>query len=125
MLNQGHTSLRACVKDLEKHGKLIRITTELDPDLEMAEVHRRIFDVQGPAILFEKVKGSPFPAVSNLYGTNERTDFIFRHTLEKVKRLIELKVDPTRFLKSPFVMRALLLRPSTPFRANDDVSARL
>ncbi|MCB0654009.1 MAG: UbiD family decarboxylase [Saprospiraceae bacterium] len=102
MLNQGHTSLRACVKDLEKHGKLIRITTELDPDLEMAEVHRRIFDVQGPAILFEKVKGSPFPAVSNLYGTNERTDFIFRHTLEKVKRLIELKVDPTRFLKKPF-----------------------
>lgn len=97
----GHANLRECVKDLEKHGRLIRIKTELDPDLEMAEVHRRIYDVQGPAILFENVKGSPFSAVSNLYGTKEQTDFIFRHTIEKVKRLIELKVDPTRALKKP------------------------
>jgi 4-hydroxy-3-polyprenylbenzoate decarboxylase len=101
MPNKGHSSLRACVKDLEKHGKLIRIKTELDPDLEMAEVHRRIYDGQGPAILFENVKGSPFSAVSNLYGTKEQTDFIFRHTIDKVQRLIELKVDPLRFLKKP------------------------
>mgnify|MGYP002382240363 CR=1 FL=1 len=76
-----YSSLRACANDLEKNGKLIRIKTEVDPNLEMAEIHRRIYQKQGPAILFEKVAGSPFQAISNLYGTNERTDWIFRKTL--------------------------------------------
>lgn len=97
-----YKSMRDCVKDLEKHGHLIRIKGEVDPDLEMAEIHRRVFDQQGPAILFEKVKGSPFQAVSNIYGTLDRTDFIFRKTLEKVQKVIELKADPANFLKNPF-----------------------
>lgn len=96
-----YRSLRACVNDLEKHGHLIRIKVETDPNLEMAEIHRRVYDAQGPAILFENIKGSPFQAVSNLYGTTERTAFIFRHTLEKVKKVLELKADPMRFLKNP------------------------
>lgn len=94
-----YASLRDCVNDLEKHGQVLRIKKEVDPNLEMAEIHRRIFEQGGPAILFEKVKGSPFQAVSNIYGTYERTDFIFRHTLEKVKRVIELKADPANFFK--------------------------
>ncbi len=106
-----YPSLNACVQDLEKNGMLLRIKEEVDPDLEIAEIHRRIFDQQGPAILFEKVKGSPFPAVSNIYGTYERTEFIFRHTLEKVKKVVELKVDPTRFFQKP--LRYL----SAPFTA--------
>ena len=81
-----YKSLRACVNDLEKHGRLVRIKTELDPNLEIAEVHRRVYDAGGPALLFENVKGSPFPAASNLYGTAERTDFIFRKTLDKVAK---------------------------------------
>ena len=96
-----YSSLRKCAQDLEKNGQLIRIKTEVDPYLEMAEIHRRIFDKQGPAILFEKVKGSPFQAISNIYGTFERTDFIFRKTLPKIKKVIALKADPTRLLKSP------------------------
>jgi 4-hydroxy-3-polyprenylbenzoate decarboxylase len=80
---------------------LIRVKSEVDPNLEMAEIHRRVFDAQGPAILFERVKGSPFPAVSNIYGTFERTEFLFRHTLEKVQRVVELKADPTSFFKKP------------------------
>jgi 4-hydroxy-3-polyprenylbenzoate decarboxylase len=90
-----------CVRDLEKHGQLIRIKSEIDPDLEMAEIHRRVFEAQGPAILFENVKGSPFRAVSNIYGTFDRTRFLFRKTLEKVQKVVELKADPTRFLKNP------------------------
>jgi len=93
--------MKDCVEDLEKHGHLIRIKTELDPNLEIAEVHRRIFDKQGPALLFENVKGSPFPAVSNIYGTYERTDFLFRKTIDKVQKVVELKADPTAFLKNP------------------------
>ena len=96
-----YRSLRECVNDLEKHGQLIRVRQEVDPDLEMAEIHRRIYDGKGPAILFEKVKGSPFQAVSNIYGTFERTEFIFRHTLEKVQKVIELKANPTHFFKNP------------------------
>ena len=96
-----YRSLRECVNDLEKHGKLLRIKAEADPNLEMAEIHRRVYDAQGPALLFERVKGSPFQAVSNLYGTRERTAFIFRDTLDKVRRVMELKADPMRALKNP------------------------
>jgi len=94
-------SLYDCVQDLEKHGHLLRITAEVDPDLEAAEIHRRVFEQGGPAILFENIKGSPFPALSNLYGTYERTDFLFRHTLKKVQKVIELKADPTNFFRNP------------------------
>ncbi len=96
-----YSSLRDAVRDLERHGMLLCIQEEVDPDLEMAEIHRQVFDRQGPAILFERVKGSPFQAVSNIYGTFERTAFLFRHTLEAVKRVIELKKDPANFLQSP------------------------
>lgn len=96
-----YSSLRACANDLEKNGKLIRIKTEVDPNLEMAEIHRRIYQKQGPAILFEKVAGSPFQAISNLYGTNERTDWIFRKTIPLVQKVIDLKIDPFQFFKNP------------------------
>ena len=86
-----YKSMMDCVRDLEKHGHLIRIKEEVDPNLEIAEIHRRIFEAQGPAILFENVKGSPFPAVSNIYGTLERTEFLFRKTIDKVKKVVELK----------------------------------
>ncbi len=106
-----YNSLRSCVIDLEKNGHLIRIKKEVDPNLEMAEIHRRIYDANGPAILFEKVKGSPFQAVSNIYGTVERTNFIFRNTLKKIQKVIELKADPSNFFKNP--LRYL----SAPFTA--------
>lgn len=96
-----YKSLKEAALDLEKHGQLIRIKTELDPDLEMAEVHRRVYEAQGPALLFENVKGSPFPALSNLYGTIERTRFLFRNELERVQKIIELKIDPMLALKKP------------------------
>lgn len=96
-----YKSLKHAVLDLEKNGQLLRIKKEVDPNLEMAEIHRRVFEAQGSALLFENVKGSPFPAVSNLYGTIERTRFLFRHTLAKVQKIIELKIDPMLALKKP------------------------
>ncbi|MCH2083182.1 MAG: UbiD family decarboxylase [Saprospiraceae bacterium] len=113
-----YKSMRDCVNDLEKNGHLIRIKEEVDPNLEMAAIHRRIFDAGGPAIFFEKVKGSPFEAVSNIYGTFERTDFIFRHTIEKVQKVIELKADPGNFFKNP--LRYL----SAPFTAVSALPAK-
>ncbi|MCB0636726.1 MAG: UbiD family decarboxylase [Lewinella sp.] len=96
-----YASLRDAALDLERHGRLVRVTEEVDPNLDMAEIHRRVFDAGGPAILYERVKGSPFQALSNLYGTFERTEWLFRHTLPKVQKVIELKADPTRLLRQP------------------------
>ena len=96
-----YPSLRAATEDLERHGQLLRITHEVDPDLEMAEIHRQVFNDRGPAILFERVKGSPFQAVSNLYGTYQRTDFLFRKSFPRVKKVVELKADPANLAKNP------------------------
>lgn len=89
------------MNDLEKHGHLIRIQEEVDPNLEMAAIHLRVFENNGPAILFENVKGSKYRAVSNLFGTVERSRFIFRDSLERVKRLVQLKGDPSLLMKNP------------------------
>ena len=103
-----YNSMMDAVRDLERTGQLVRISDEVDPNLEMAEVHRRVFDQKGPALFFEKVKGSPFPAVSNIFGTFERTEFLFRHTIKKVQRVISLKADPTTAIKNPLsALRAL------------------
>ncbi|HKK78588.1 MAG TPA: UbiD family decarboxylase, partial [Phaeodactylibacter sp.] len=96
-----HRSMMDAVRDLERHGKLVRIKEEVDPNLEIASIHRRVYDAEGPALLFENVKGSPFPALSNIYGTFERTEFLFRHTIEKVQKVIELKADPAHFFQNP------------------------
>ncbi len=97
-----HPSLGAAVADLERHGHLVRISEEMDPDLVIPEIHRRVFQNKGPALLFERVKGSPFPAVSNMFGTTERSRFLFRHTLEAVKQVVRAKADPSAVLANPF-----------------------
>lgn len=98
----GYKSLAECVNDLERNGHLIRIKEEVDPYLEMAAIHLRVYENQGPALLFENIKGSKFKAVSNLFGTLERSKFMFRDSLSKVKQLVELRSDPIKALKSPF-----------------------
>ncbi len=106
-----YQSMQDVIRDLDKNKMLLRVSREVNPDLEVAEIHRQIYDKKGPAILFENIKGSPFPALSNLYGTIDRTEFLFRHTLKKIKKVIELKADPSRLLRQPF--RYL----TTPFTA--------
>jgi len=97
-----YASLEECLIDLEKNGHLVRIKEEVDPYLEMAAIHLRVYEAKGPALLFEKVKGSQFRAASNIFGTLDRSKFIFRNTFNKVQQLIELKGDPIKALKSPF-----------------------
>src|SRR3954447_13807295 len=94
-------SLRRLLDDLEQSGRLVRLEDEIDPRLEAAEIHRRVYARGGPAVLFAKVKGSRFPMVSNLFGTMERARYLFRHTYESVRRAIELKIDPGGALRSP------------------------
>ncbi|HET6245824.1 MAG: UbiD family decarboxylase [Bacteroidetes bacterium] len=97
-----YKSLNQCLSDLEKHGHLIRIKELVDPELEMAAIHLRVHEAAGPAILYENIKGCKFKAVSNLFGSLDRSRFIFRNSLQTVKKLIELKNDPILALKNPF-----------------------
>jgi 4-hydroxy-3-polyprenylbenzoate decarboxylase len=98
----GYKSMQACVADLEQHGHLVRIKEEVDPFLEMAAIHLRVYEAGGPALLFERVKGSNFKAVSNLFGTVERSTFMFRDAIDKVRQLVALKGDPMVVLKKPW-----------------------
>jgi 4-hydroxy-3-polyprenylbenzoate decarboxylase len=105
-----YSSLEAAINDLEAHGMLFRVKEEVDPNLEIAEIQRQAYQANAPAILFENVKGSPFRAVCNLYGTEERTNFLFRKSIKGVKQVIDIKADPTCILKNPFgYMRAPLV----------------
>ena len=101
----GYRNLRDCVADLERTRQLVRIEQEIDPYLEMAEIQRRVYEVGGPALFFARVKGCSFPMVSNLFGTPARIRYLFRDTLDAVRHLVELKVDPAAFWKRPWQFR--------------------
>lgn len=103
-----YKSISDCINDLEKNGHLIRIKEEVDAELEMAAIHLRVFEKNGPALLFENIKGSEFKAVSNLFGNMERSRFIFKDTLENVKNLIRLKSNPLEAIKHPIKNSAAL-----------------
>lgn len=101
----GYRSLRECVDDLARSGQLVRIDQEIDPRLEAAEIQRRVYQARGPAVLFQRVKGCRFPMVSNLFGTLERTRYLFRDALKAVRHLVELKIDPSQIARRPWSYR--------------------
>jgi UbiD family decarboxylase len=72
-----HPSLRTFLDLLARENEIITVKTEVDPYLELAEVHRRVISEGGPALLFERVKGSRYPVVTNLFGTDRRLDLAF------------------------------------------------
>ena len=96
-----YQSLEDCLMDLESNGQLIRIKEETDPLLQMAAIHLKVFEANGPALLFENVKGSEYRAASNIFGTLERSRFVFRDTIKKVEQLIQLKNNPIEAIKHP------------------------
>lgn len=97
----GYRHLQACLEDLERHGRLIRIEEEIDAHLQAAEIHRRVQASGGPALLFTRVKGCRFPMASNLFGTLEQARFLFRDTWDRVRRMIELRIDPQQAIRRP------------------------
>src|SRR6516165_1529540 len=98
----GHSTLTACVRALERAEQLVRIEQEIDPHLEAAAIHRRVYRAGGPAVYFARVKGTPFPMLSNVFGTLERTRLLFRDSLDDVRKLVELKTDPGTFARRPW-----------------------
>ncbi|OKP88456.1 UbiD family decarboxylase [Paenibacillus sp. P32E] len=120
-----YRNMEECITDLEKHGHLVRIPEEVDPNLEMAAIHLKVYEAGGPALLFEKVKGSKYRAVSNLFGTIERSKFIFRDTWESSQDVIALRSDPMKALKQPlkYVGTGLAARKALPLKKGSGVPA--
>ncbi len=123
----GHRNLQACVADLERHGHLVRVDHPVDPNLELAAIQRRLYRKRSPAVLFTRPKNTAFPMLANLFGTMERTRFLFRDALEDVRKLVELKSDPQSLRRRPMrywdvPLTLLRLRPrfvrSGPILAN-------
>jgi 4-hydroxy-3-polyprenylbenzoate decarboxylase len=104
----GYRTLSSCLRDLEATGQLVRIEQEIDPRLEAAEIQRRVFQAGGPAILYARVKDCRFPMVSNLFGTMDRVRYIFRDTLDAVRRLVEARRDPAELARHPLATIGLL-----------------
>ena len=98
----GYRTLAECVADLQRANRLVRIDAEVDPHLEVAEIQRRVYQAGGPALLYTHPRGCRFPLVSNLFGTLDRARFIFRDTLDRVRRLFELKIDPATAARRPW-----------------------
>jgi 4-hydroxybenzoate decarboxylase subunit C len=70
-------NLRSFLQRLRDAGELVEVDAEVDRDLEVAEIHRRVIAAGGPALLFRRVKGAAFPLVTNLFGTTSRVDLAF------------------------------------------------
>lgn len=72
-----HPSLRTFLDRLTRENEIITIKAEVDPYLELAEIHRRVISEGGPALFFERVKGSRYSVVTNMFGTARRIDLAF------------------------------------------------
>lgn len=83
--------LRAFLDRLTRERDLVTVDVEVDPYLEVAEIHRRVIAAGGPALLFRRVKGADFPLVTNLFGTAKRAELAFgERPLRLIKRLVRL-----------------------------------
>src|SRR5918911_2890359 len=69
--------LRAWIELLEREGELVRVAAEVDPDLEVTEIVDRTVKRGGPALLFERPKGSEHPLLINQFGTERRMSLAF------------------------------------------------
>src|SRR5881296_2769606 len=86
-----HSNLRSFLNLLRRENDLASIDSEVDPYLEIAEIHRRVIARGGPALLFTRVKGSRFPVVTNLFGTQKRIELAFGSKHEAfVKELVSV-----------------------------------
>jgi UbiD family decarboxylase len=94
-----HENLRAYLDCLSRERDVVTIDCEVDPHLELAEIHRRVIAAGGPALLFTRVKGHAFPVVTNLFGTKKRVELAFGERpgrfLKQLVHTVETIVPPS------------------------------
>jgi len=104
--------LQSFIAELERQGELVRVTVEVDPQYEVAELVQRVIRQDGPALLFERVKGADFPLVMNMFGSSRRIEIALgRHPEEIGRELIDLvqQLNPPTLSKL-WAMRGRLAR---------------
>ena len=86
--------LRNWIRLLEREGELVRVSAEVDPDLEITEIVDRTVKAGGPALLFENPKGSEHPLLINQFGTERRMCLAFgAATLDEVAGRLESVIE--------------------------------
>ncbi|MGZ8887162.1 MAG: menaquinone biosynthesis decarboxylase [Nitrososphaeraceae archaeon] len=104
-------SLPEYMETLESVGKLHRVKTEVDTNLEIAEIMRRMmYSGQSPAILFENVKGYDIPVLGNAFGTMDLLKTAlnlsdFREIGKRITDLTKLKIPSNLFDKLKMLPR--------------------
>jgi 4-hydroxy-3-polyprenylbenzoate decarboxylase len=89
-----YRDLRDFLHTLEKKGELKRVSTEVDPILEITEISDRVVKAGGPALLFERPKGSRIPVVTNLVGTEQRMNLALEvDSLDEVASRVRSFID--------------------------------
>jgi 4-hydroxybenzoate decarboxylase subunit C len=92
-------NLREHLERLRRSGDLAEVTAEVDPRLEIAEIHRRVVAADGPALLFQRVKGARLPVATNLFGSARRVEAAFgsspRMLIERAAALPETLMPPS------------------------------
>src|SRR6266508_1814495 len=94
-----HRNLLSFLDLLRRENDLVSIEAEVDPYLEVAEIHRRVTEQGGPPLLFKRVKGSHFPVVTNLFGAPRRIEVAFGS-------------KPEQFIKELVIVAESLLPPN-------------
>jgi 4-hydroxybenzoate decarboxylase subunit C len=93
-----HKNLRSFIAKLREENEIVEIEAETDPYLEIAEIHRRVIERQGKALLFRRVKNSKYPIVTNLFGTAKRIELAFG---AKPQNLVKKAVEAVEALLPP------------------------
>lgn len=105
------TNLGQFLNVLRKEGEIVEIDVPVNPHLEAAEIHRRVIDQGGPALLFNRIEKSNIPLVTNLFGTQRRMELAFGPRPEElIKELVKLPEMATSLsLKSIYEKKGLFL----------------
>src|SRR5215207_8058737 len=94
-----HKDLRSFIAALQNENEIVEVAAQVDPYLEIAEIHRRVIDQKGKALLFTNVKGSAFPVATNLFGTIKRIELAFGKRplqfVERAVKMVESIIPPT------------------------------
>lgn len=119
-----YQDLREFIAALEARGWLKRIKVEVDPILEIAEITDRVSKRLGPALLFEKVKGSTMPVLINAFGTEERMNLALGVTsideiAETLSELLETKPPESLWEKIKLLPRLKDLASAFPKKVKD------
>jgi 4-hydroxy-3-polyprenylbenzoate decarboxylase len=122
----GYADLREFVKRLEKEGELRRVTAEVDPVLEIAEVGQRAQKLPGPkgnsggmALLFERPKGSRYPLLINAFGSERRMELAFEvekldDVAARIRGLLDMQTPQGLFDKMKMLPKLMELGSSFP-----------